>query len=57
MSKKKAKRTAAERAELLAQKPISLHGKRCRCDRCTDWRKQKLESFNCWIGVLFDEVK
>lgn len=59
----KSKQAALQREQEMQNIPIGLHRRKCRCSRCSrcsrcyEMRTRSIESFNTWIGVLFDEVK
>jgi len=53
----KAKQAALQREQKLQEKAIGLHRLKCRCSRCNEKRTRSIESFNAWIGVLFDAEK
>lgn len=53
----KSKQAALQREQEMQNIPIGLHRRKCRCSRCYEMRTRSIESFNTWIGVLFDEVK
>lgn len=54
MNKFTAKQKAEQREFKLQNTPIGLHRKNCRCNRCDEKRTRSIESFNAWVGILFD---